>query len=217
MKYDITEPFCKAKIKYDNINLKYYYHTHAHTHPGDAHVEFFRNQGDPDKAAGEVPFLLLQQVLALVQGDVEHPRPRPWSGLILQGHLQLPHCVVVPKIVADGGNRAERVGGHGAVEGHDPTGRVHQVPAHQLQVSQVPQPIRGVHQLQAGLTTQVGGGGGPSVVVGDHSLRTRTTQNYTSTLASRSKKFSNILLGNTLYEGGIHKVVMKPVLLRYYS
>ena len=141
-------------------------------HPCDSHIELLWPQGDSDEAAWEVSLLFLQQVLPLVQGDVEHPRPlaRLPGRLKLQRHLQLAHRIVVAEVVGDGGDGAERVGGDGTVElGH--AGRV-QLPAHQLQVAQVPEAIRGFAEGQAGLSA--GGGGGPPVVVGRHSLDQKT-------------------------------------------
>lgn len=111
-------------------------------YPCDSYIDLFRPQRNSNEAAGEVSLLLLQQVLALVQGDVEQPRPLAGvSGrLELQGDLQLAHREVVAEIVGDGGDGAERVGGNGAVELGHPRGV--QLPAHQLQVAQVPETVR---------------------------------------------------------------------------
>lgn len=139
------------------------------THPRDANIQLLRPQRDSDEAAWEVSLLPLQQVFALVQGDVQqsHSLPRLPGGFELQCHLQLPHGEVVAKVVGDGGDGAERVRGDGAVQ-LGQAGRV-QFPAHQLQVAQVPEHIRGVTQGQAGLTA--GGGRSPPVVVRSHSLQ----------------------------------------------
>lgn len=139
------------------------------SHPCDSHIELLWPQGDSDEAAGEVSLLPLQQVFALVQSDVEHARPLSWlpGRLKVERHLQLANREVVAKVVGDGGDGTERVGGDGSVKlGH--AGRV-QLPAHQLQVAQVPEAVRGVAEGQAGFAA--GGGGGPPVVVGSHSLQ----------------------------------------------
>lgn len=89
--------------------------------------------------------------------------------LELQGDLQLAHREVVAEIVGDGGDGAERVGGNRAVKLSHPGGI--QLPAHQLQVTQVPESVRSVAQGQARLAA--GRGGGSPVVVGSDSLRER--------------------------------------------
>lgn len=104
-----------------------------------------------------------------MQSDVEHARPLTrMPGLLkLERHLQLADSEVVAKIVGDGGDGAERVGGDGSVElGH--ACRV-QLPAHQLQVAQVPESVRGVTESQAGFAA--GSSRGPPVVVGNNSLQ----------------------------------------------
>lgn len=106
-----------------------------------------------------------------MQSDVEQSCPLAGvSGrLELHGDLQLAHREVVAEIVGDGGDGAERVGGNGAVELGHPGGI--QLPAHQLQVAQVPESVRSVAQRQAGLAA--GRGGGSPMVVGSDSLRER--------------------------------------------
>lgn len=85
--------------------------------------------------------------------------------LELEGHLQLADCEVVSEVVGYGGDGAERVSGYRSVElGH---GRV-QLPAHQLQVAQVPETIRDVTEGQAGLAA--GCGGGSPMVIGSRPL-----------------------------------------------
>lgn len=104
-----------------------------------------------------------------MQSDVQHScaLARITRRLELERHLQLADCEVVAEIVGDGGDGAERVGGDGAVKlSH--AGRV-QLPAHQLQVAQLPETVGGVTEGQAGFAA--GGGGGSPVVVGSHSLR----------------------------------------------
>lgn len=104
-----------------------------------------------------------------MQRDVEHSRPlaRMPGRLELERHLQLADREVVAEVVGDGGDGAERVGGDGSVKlGH--AVRV-QLPAHQLQVAQVPETVRGVAEGQAGFAA--GGDGGSPVVVGSHSLQ----------------------------------------------
>lgn len=103
-----------------------------------------------------------------MDGDVESSHSLPWlpAWLKLQRHLQLANCEVMAKIVGNGGDGAERVGGDGTVElGH--AGGI-QFPAHQLKVAQVLEAIWGVTQGQAGFAA--GGVGGSPVVVGRHSL-----------------------------------------------
>lgn len=85
----------------------------------------------------------------------------------LQGHFKLADREVVTEVVCDGGDGAERVGGDGAVELSQ--ARWVQLPAHQLQVAQLPERVGGVAEGQAGFTA--GGGGGAPVVDGRHSLR----------------------------------------------
>lgn len=98
-----------------------------------------------------------------MQGDVEQLP----TLLQLQRHFQLAHCEVMAEVVGDGGDWAERVGGDGPVElSH--AGRV-QLPAHQLQVAQVPETIRGVTKGQTRLAT--GRRGGAPMVVGCCSLQ----------------------------------------------
>lgn len=155
----------------NNLSLLHINNTHTHTYSSDSHVELLWPQGDPDEAAREVSLLLFQQVLALVQHDVEHSRSLDGlpGRLKLQGHLQLADSEVVAKVVRDGGDGTERVSGDGAVElGH--AGWI-QLPAHQLQVAQVPEAVRGVTKCQAGLTA--GCGRGAAMVVGCHSLYRR--------------------------------------------
>lgn len=138
-------------------------------YPRDSYIDLFRPQRNSDEAAGEVSLLLFQQVFALVQSDVEQSCPMAGvSGwLELQGDLELPHREVVAEIVGDGGDGAERVGGHRAVKLGHPGGI--QLPAHQLQVTQVPETVRSVAQGQAGFAA--GCGGGSPMVVGSHSLQ----------------------------------------------
>lgn len=138
-------------------------------YPCDSNIELFRAQGHSDEAAWEVSLFPLQQVFALVQSDVEHSRAlaRMSGRLKLQRDLQLADCEVVAEIVGYGGDWAEWVGGDGSVKlGH--ACRV-QLPAHQLQVAQVPEAIWGVTEGQAGFSA--GGVGGSPMVVGSHSLR----------------------------------------------
>lgn len=104
-----------------------------------------------------------------MQSEVEHSRPLAWMSerLELEGHLQLTDCEVMAEIVGYGGDGAEGVGGDRSIKlGH--ASRV-QLPAHQLQVAQVPETIWGITEGQAGFTA--GGGGGSPVVVGSHSLQ----------------------------------------------
>lgn len=138
-------------------------------YPGDSNAELLWPQGDSDEAAGEVSLLPLQQVFALVQGDLKNPCPlaRMPGWLKLKGHLQLANREVVAEVVGDGRDGAEGVGGDGSVQLGRPV-RVH-LPAHQLQVAQVSEPIRGVAIGQAGLAA--GGGGGSPVVGGNRSLQ----------------------------------------------
>lgn len=83
------------------------------SYPGDSHIKLLWPQGDSDETAGEVSLLLLQQVFALVQSDVEHSHSLALQPgrLELERHLQLSDCVVVSEIIGDGGDRAERVSG----------------------------------------------------------------------------------------------------------
>lgn len=103
---------------------------------------------------------------AYVQGPYR-PLARVGGRLEGQRHLQLAHREVVAKVVGDGGDGTERVGGDGAVQLSTAAGV--QLPAHQIQVAQLPQAVRGVAQCQAGLAA--GGGGCSPVVVGGHSLQ----------------------------------------------
>lgn len=100
-------------------------------------------------------------------------QPGPLAGvsgwLELQGDLQLAHGEVVAEIVGDRGDGAERVGGNRTVKLGHPSGI--QLPAHQLQVTQVPEGVWSVTQGQAGFAT--GRSGGSPMVVGCHSLRER--------------------------------------------
>lgn len=143
--------------------------TRLFPYPRDSYIDLFRPQRNSNEAAGEVSLLLLQQVLALVQGDVEQPRPLAGvpGRLELQGDLQLAHREVVAEVVGDGGDGAERVGGNGAVELGHPRGV--QLPAHQLQVAQVPETVRRFAQRQAGLAA--GCGGRSPMVVGGRPLQ----------------------------------------------
>lgn len=150
-------------------------HSYEHnTYPCDSYIEFLWPQGDSNEATREVSLFPLQQVFALVQSDVEHTRPlaRMSERLKLERHLQLADHVVVAEIVGYGGDGAEWVGGDGSVKlGH--ASRV-QLPAHQLQVAQVPETVRSVTEGQAGFTA--GGGGGSPVVVGSHSLQEKLSK-----------------------------------------
>lgn len=141
----------------------------AFPYPRDSYIDLFRPQRNSNEAAGEVSLLLFQQVFALVQSHVEQSCPLAGvSGrLELQGDLQLAHREVVAEIVGDGGDGAEGVGGNRAVKLSHPGGV--QLPAHQLQVAQVPESVRSVAQGQARLAA--GGGGGSPMVVGSDSLR----------------------------------------------
>ncbi len=166
---------CGWKFQKTFLHSIAYSHEHKKTrtqqlsHPCDSYIELLWPQGDSDEAAREVSLLPLQQVFALVQSDVEHARSlcRLPGWLKLERHLQLTDCEVVAKVVGDGRDGTEWVGGDGSVKlGH---ASWVQLPAHQLQVAQVPEAIRGVAEGQAGFAA--GGGGGPPVVVGSHSLQ----------------------------------------------
>lgn len=104
-----------------------------------------------------------------MQSDVEHSRAlgRMSRRLKLERDLQLADCEVVAEIVGYGGDWAEWVGGDGSVKLGNAC-RV-QLPAHQLQVAQVPEAIWGVTEGQAGFSA--GGVGGSPMIVGSHSLR----------------------------------------------
>lgn len=145
------------------------------SYPCDSHIDLFRPQRNSNEAAGEVSLLLFQQVFALVQSDVEQscPLAAGVSGWFeLQGDLELPHREVVAEIVGDGGDGAERVSGNRAVKLGHPGGI--QLPAHQLQVTQVPETVRCVTQGQAGFAA--GCGGGSPMVVGGHSLQEKAVK-----------------------------------------
>lgn len=114
-------------------------------HPWDAHADLIRHQSDGDEAAGEVLLLFLQQVFSLVQGDVQQRGPC----IQLQRNLQLANCELMAEGMGDWGDGAEWIRGDGAVQA---TSTRVQLSAHQFQCAQLPEPIRSVCQLQAGLT-----------------------------------------------------------------